>query len=73
MKKIFLFMKIIRKRTLNALRNELLNDEKKAVLTIKRYPLKKVDLSVKRHEVMQKEEKVMPKEEESLYKRFNIR
>ena len=66
-------MKIIRKRTLNALRNELLNNEKKAVLTIKRYSLKKVDLSVKRHEVMQKEEKVMPKEEESLYKRFNIR
>ena len=58
-------MKIIRKRTLNALRNELLNDEKKAVLTIKRYSLKKVDLSVKRHEVMQKEEKMMPKEEES--------
>ena len=58
-------MKIIRKRTLNALRNELLNDEKKAVLTIKRYPLKKGDLSVKRHEVMQKEEKMMPKEEES--------
>ncbi|MGP1493713.1 MAG: hypothetical protein ACTTJJ_09925 [Prevotella fusca] len=66
-------MKTIRKRTLNALRNELLNDEKKAVLTIKRYSLKKVYLSVKRHEVMQKEEKVMPKEEESLYKRFNIR
>ena len=58
-------MKTIRKRTLNALRNELLNDEKEAVLTIKRYSLKKVDLSVKRHEVMQKEEKMMPKEEES--------
>ena len=66
-------MKIIRKRTLNALRNELLNDEKEAVLNIKQYPLKKVYLSVKRHEVMQKEEKLMPKEEESLYKRFNIR
>ena len=35
MKKIFLFMKTIRKRTLNALRNELLNDEKEAVLNIK--------------------------------------
>ncbi|WP_455074805.1 hypothetical protein [Prevotella fusca] len=58
-------MKTIRKRTLNALRNELLNEEKEAVLTIKRYSLKKVDLSVKRHEVMQKEEKMMPKEEES--------